>query len=96
MWFQQDGATYHLARETMQLLHEKFSDRVILRNGDVNWSPKSCDLTRLDYSLWSCLKERVYTDNPETTERLKEIFDEKLTKFNLLCCKKLLKTLLNE
>ena len=30
MWFQQDGATCHVAQETIQLLHESFPDHVIL------------------------------------------------------------------
>lgn len=34
MWYQQDGATSHTARETTELLQETFPDRVILHNGD--------------------------------------------------------------
>jgi hypothetical protein len=40
MWFQDDGATCHTARETTELLREKFSGRVISRNGDQNWPPR--------------------------------------------------------
>ena len=47
MWFQQDGATSHTARETIQLLHKKFPGRVLSRSGDQNWPPRSCDLTPL-------------------------------------------------
>ena len=43
MWVQQDGATCHTARETTELLQEKFPARVISRNGDQNWPPRSCD-----------------------------------------------------
>lgn len=32
-WFQQDGATCHTTRETIQSLHESFPDRVISRFG---------------------------------------------------------------
>lgn len=49
MWFQQYGATCHTARDTLTLLHEKFEGSVISRNGDVNWPPRSCDLTSLDF-----------------------------------------------
>jgi hypothetical protein len=45
MWFQHDGATFHTAHETTELLRENFPDRVISRNGDQNWPPRSCDLT---------------------------------------------------
>lgn len=44
IWFQQDGATCHTAREIIQLLHKAFPGRVISRFGDPNWSPRSCDL----------------------------------------------------
>ena len=36
MWFQQDGATCHIANETIQLLHETFPDRVLSRFDDQN------------------------------------------------------------
>lgn len=71
MWFQQDGATCHTARETMTLLQTKFPDRVISRNSAVNWPPRSCDLTPLDYFLWGYVKDQVYADNPQTIEALK-------------------------
>ncbi|GFV07393.1 uncharacterized protein TNCV_2836821 [Trichonephila clavipes] len=50
--FQQDGATCHTARVTIDLLKERqFGDRLISRFGPVNWLPRSCDLTPLDYFL---------------------------------------------
>ena len=72
MWFQQDGATCHTANETMALLRNKFNGRVISRNGDVNWPPRSCDLTPLDFFLWGYLKEKVYVDKPATIKELKD------------------------
>ncbi|GFU28844.1 uncharacterized protein TNCV_469821 [Trichonephila clavipes] len=47
--FQQDGATCHKARATIDLLKDTFGDRLISRFGPVNWPPRSCDLTLLDY-----------------------------------------------
>ncbi|GFW86555.1 hypothetical protein TNCV_4333391 [Trichonephila clavipes] len=49
LWFQQDGATCHTARATIDLLKDPFGDRLISRFGPVNWPPRSCDLTPLDY-----------------------------------------------
>ncbi|GFX68387.1 hypothetical protein TNCV_2817611 [Trichonephila clavipes] len=49
LWFQQDGATCHTARATIDLLKDTFGDRLISRFGPVNWPPRSCDLTPLDY-----------------------------------------------
>ncbi|GFT50629.1 hypothetical protein TNCV_552131 [Trichonephila clavipes] len=48
LWFQQDGATCHTARATIDLLKDTFGDRLISRFGPVNWPPRSCDLTPLD------------------------------------------------
>lgn len=71
MWFQQDGATCHTARETLALLREHFPGRVISRFGDENFPPRSCDLTPLDYFLWGYLKSLVYVNKPTTIEALK-------------------------
>ncbi|GFW85738.1 uncharacterized protein TNCV_853871 [Trichonephila clavipes] len=51
LWFQQDGATCHTVCATIDLLKDTFGDRLIYRFGPVNWSPRSCDLTPLDYFL---------------------------------------------
>ncbi|GFV63162.1 putative DD41D transposase [Trichonephila clavipes] len=51
LWFQQDGATCHTARATIDLLKDTFGDHLISRFGPVNWPPRSCDLTPLDYFL---------------------------------------------
>ena len=47
----QDGATWHTANETINLLKKTFGERIISRRGPVAWPPKSCDLTPLDYFL---------------------------------------------
>ncbi|GFW82280.1 uncharacterized protein TNCV_3817611 [Trichonephila clavipes] len=49
LWFQYDGATCHTAHATIDLLKDTFGDRLISRFGPVNWPPRSCDLTPLDY-----------------------------------------------
>ncbi|GFT73317.1 putative DD41D transposase [Trichonephila clavipes] len=70
LWFQQDGATCHTARATMDLLKDTFGDRLISRFGPVNWPPRSCDLTPLDYFLWGYVKSLVYADKPQTRDHL--------------------------
>ncbi|CAH0560385.1 unnamed protein product [Brassicogethes aeneus] len=61
----------HYVRQTTDLLQTKFPDRVISRNFALNWPPRSCDLTPLDYFLWGYVKDQVYADNPLTIEALK-------------------------
>ncbi|GFT98617.1 DUF4817 domain-containing protein [Trichonephila clavipes] len=72
LWFQQDGATCHTARATIDLLKDTFGDRLISRFGPVNWPPRSCDLTRLDYFLWGYVKSLVYADKPQTLDHLED------------------------
>ncbi|GFV19759.1 uncharacterized protein TNCV_479851 [Trichonephila clavipes] len=72
LWFQQDGATCHTARATNDLLKDTFGDRLISRVGPVNWPPRSCDLTPLDYFLWGYVKSMVYADKPQTLDHLED------------------------
>ncbi|GFU82955.1 uncharacterized protein TNCV_4437381 [Trichonephila clavipes] len=72
LWFQQDGATCHTARATIDLLKDTFGDRLISRFGPVNWSPRSCDLTPLDYFLWIYETSLVYADKPQTLDHLED------------------------
>ncbi|GFU23981.1 transposase [Trichonephila clavipes] len=72
LWFQQDGATYHTARATIDLLKDTLGGRLISRFGPVNWPPRSCDLTPLDYFLWGYVKSLVYADKPQTLDHLED------------------------
>ncbi|GFX11622.1 uncharacterized protein TNCV_5141971 [Trichonephila clavipes] len=72
LWFQQDGATYHTARATIDLLKDTFGDRLISRFGPVNWPPRSCDLTPLDYFLWGYVKSLVYANKPQTLDHFED------------------------
>ncbi|GFS77410.1 transposable element Tc3 transposase [Trichonephila clavipes] len=72
LWFQQDGATCHTARATIDLLKDTFGDRLISRFGPVNRPPRSCDLTPLDYFLWGYVKSLVYADKPQTLDHLED------------------------
>ncbi|GFV19423.1 transposable element Tc3 transposase [Trichonephila clavipes] len=65
-------ATCHTARATIDLLKDTFGDRLISRFGPVNWPPRSCDLTPLDYFLWGYVKSLVYADKPQTLDHLED------------------------
>ncbi|GFV18355.1 uncharacterized protein TNCV_713261 [Trichonephila clavipes] len=62
--FQQDGATCHTSR------HNRFIERHVwgpFHILDVNWPPRSCHLTPLDYFLWEYVKViGLCTDKPQT------------------------------
>ncbi|GFV76489.1 transposable element Tc3 transposase [Trichonephila clavipes] len=72
LWFQQDGATCHTARATIDLLKDTFGDGLISRFGPVNWPPRSCNLTPLDYFLFGYVKSLVYADKPQTLDHLED------------------------
>ena len=72
MWFQQDGATAHTARATVELLRQIFGHRIISRNSEISWPSRSPDLMPPDYFLWGYLKERVYINKPHTIQKLKD------------------------
>ena len=50
-WFQQDGATPHTATATMRHLNELFGENVISKKSAFPWSPRSLDLSPLDFFL---------------------------------------------
>ncbi|GFW04020.1 transposable element Tc3 transposase [Trichonephila clavipes] len=72
LWFQQDGAACHTARPTINLLKDTFGDRLISRFGPVNWPPRTCDLTPLDYFLRGYVKSLIYADKPQTLDHLED------------------------
>ncbi|GFT96048.1 putative transposable element [Trichonephila clavipes] len=66
------GATCHTVRTTIDLLKDTLGERLISRFGSVNWPPRSCDLTPLDYFLWGYVKSLVYADKPQTLDHLED------------------------
>ena len=70
MWFQQDGVTCHTARATIVKLRAAFGEQFISRSGPVNWPPRSCDLTPLDFFLCGYVKAHVYMDKSAMIDAL--------------------------
>uniref|UniRef100_A0A0K2UFW6 Putative LOC100569746 [Acyrthosiphon pisum] n=1 Tax=Lepeophtheirus salmonis TaxID=72036 RepID=A0A0K2UFW6_LEPSM len=54
----------------MDLLGHHFGEQLISRFGPVNWPPRSCDITPLDFFLWGYVKAKVYWDKLATIEAL--------------------------
>lgn len=71
VWFQQDGATAHTARCSMDLLRQHFAGRLISSRGCHVWPARSPDLAPCDFFLWGYLKSIVYNDRPRTLPHLK-------------------------
>ena len=66
-----DGATCNTAEATFDVLRSVFEDCITSRSADVVWPPRSCDLTPLDYYLWSAVNDKCYADKPKTIDALK-------------------------
>jgi hypothetical protein len=60
LWFQQDGAPAHFARDTIQLITAHFQDRIVSRGCLHEWPPRSPDLTPCDFYLWGVVRDMVY------------------------------------
>ena len=78
IWFQQDGATCHAAKATLNVLRPVFEDCIISCRADVVWPPLSCDLAPLDYYLFKC-----YADKPKTIDVLKNNIREAIGEIQL-------------
>ena len=49
MYFQHDEAPSHYTRRMMQNLNDTFHNTWIGRGSTINWSPRSSDLTQLNF-----------------------------------------------
>ena len=77
----------------MALLQEIFPGHVISNCGDINWPPKSCDLTSLDY-LGGYVKDRVYADKPLTLKHLKTNIRQVMAETRSNMCQKVVENYL--
>ena len=83
IWFQQDGATCHVAETTVDVLCPIFEDCIIIRRADAVWPPRSCGLTPLEYYLWGGVKDKSYVDMPRTIHDLKDKIREAIGEIQL-------------
>ena len=62
----------HTPNASLQLLYEMFGENIISQRCTLIWPPRSPDLSLPDFFLWGYLKERVYINNLQTLEDLKQ------------------------
>ncbi len=67
-WFQQDGATAHIAEKMMDILANFFKDRII---SEGRWSARCSDLTPSKLFMGVFKKYNVYWNKPSSTDKLK-------------------------
>ena len=68
IWFQQADAISHTSHQSMNLLREHCGEQLITRFGPLDWPPRSCDITPLDFLLWRYVKPKVYANNPASIQ----------------------------
>ena len=72
LWFMQDGATCHTTLHSVALLREIFPNHLISLRGDICWPARSPDLNPWDFFLWDYLKAKIFSQNHETIDNLKD------------------------
>jgi hypothetical protein len=58
VWFQQDGATAHTSRRSLEILREMFPGHVVSLRGDIEWPLLSPDLSSCDFFSGATSKPR--------------------------------------
>ena len=79
LWWAQDGAPAHRLIAVRDRLNAVFgNNRIIGLGHDVEWPPRSPDLTPCDFFMWGYLKDKVFsTGPPENIDVLRQrISDE--------------------
>lgn len=85
--WQQDGAPPHYSLLVRECLNSNF-DEWIGRRGTIDWPPRSCDLTPMDFSVWGIIKNKVFAERPLDVLQLRAAVArefEALTNNNNLC-----------
>ena len=79
MWFQCPMSA------TMDVLHEKFPDMVISRGDDVNWPPRSCEVTPLDFFCGVFLSRRSMSTSRKPPMLSKSTYATPSIKYSPIC-----------
>lgn len=60
LWYQQDGCPAHNTLVVREYLQTIFRNRIIGTHGDIQWPPRSPDLSPQDFFLWGYMKSTIY------------------------------------
>ena len=73
LWWAQDGAPAHRLIAVRDRLNDVFGNHRIIGLGhDVEWPPRSPDLTPCDFFLWGYLKDKVFSTPPQNINELRQ------------------------
>jgi hypothetical protein len=88
VFFQYDGAPAHTAQTTVDMLATLTDGKLVSQKTPIPWPPRSPDLTPPDFFLWGYLKDRVFTEEINTTHHLKAKIIEECEKITPEMCLK--------
>ncbi|PSN58196.1 hypothetical protein C0J52_06008 [Blattella germanica] len=71
--YQQDGAHPHFAIIVRDYLNETFPGRWICRASPRLWTPRSPDLTPMDFLVWGFIESKVYQVKINGLEQLRNL-----------------------
>ena len=72
MWFMHDGAPSHFALAARAILHQRFPNKWICRQGLTQWPSHSPDLNPLDFYLWGNIVYSTPIHNMEIHQRIEQ------------------------
>ena len=72
LWWVHDGAPAHQRVTVRDRLRELFADRVIALHHEIEWPPRSPDLTPCDFFLFGYLKNEVFKTPPQNVADLRD------------------------
>ena len=82
LWWAQDGAPAHRLIAVRDHLNDVFgNNRIIGLGHDVEWPPRSLDITPCDFFLWGYIKDKVFSTPPRNIDDLRQKI---IRKFNAL------------
>ena len=88
-------ATCRTAEATLDFLRPVSEYRIISHRAEVFWSPRSCDLTLLDYYLWGAVKDKCFAKKPNTIDTFKDNIRKAISEIQLHTIDNVLKNCTN-
>ncbi len=82
IWFQQDGASCHMAIRMMELLVQTFGTRISPKVLTLVWSPTFPEITVSYFFPWGYLKSAVCTTKAKNLDKLKDRIRAKMLKIS--------------
>ena len=78
VWFEQDGATAHIARRFMENVKRVVPWTSCFFKRRHFLAIRSSDLSPCDFFLWGYLKAEVYKHRPRTLQELKDVIRQEV------------------